>query len=295
MKYCLHEKIGNGGYANVYKCSDSLGIRYACKILPKDKNKRYRVQQEIHMLDSLVRSTRVARLIDAQEDDNSFYLILEWCKGGGIKEYLGNHDKYSENTVASIIRGVLRGLCHVHDKGIIHKDIKGPNILFADKTPDSEVKLIDFGASTFHHDRNNLMVCNELVGTPWFMAPEAINHEFGYKSDVWSIGVLAYQMISGEMPFDDRERLRRPLAVFKSIFNDTPQFRAEVWEGVSEEAKDFIRLCLSKEYHDRPFSEEALGHSWLMKTDCADRFGGDKLITEPFKYEKTDIMNALTF
>lgn len=288
QKYVLHEQIGSGGYSSVYKCSDKLGVRYACKVLSMDKNKRHRVQKEIDILEKLVKSTRVARIIDACEDASSFYIIEELCKGGGIKQYLGNYEKYSENTVASIVRGVLRGLYHIHDKGIIHRDIKNHNVLFADTTSDSEIKLVDFGAAIYN-PTTDAIYYDEMIGTPWYMAPETMNHLFAHKSDIWSVGVLTYYLLCGDLPFEDEYRLNRPFAVFKSILTKEPDFTDKIWNDISIEAIDFIKQCLHKEYADRPCAEKALSHKWLTNTDCSDRFKGSSLICRPFvKYNTNE-------
>lgn len=294
QKYVLQEQIGSGGYSSVYKCSDKLGIRYACKVLPMEKNKRHRVQKEIDILEKLVKSTRVARIIDACEDSSSYYIIEELCKGGGIKEYLGNYNKYSENTVASIIRGVLRGLYHIHEKGIIHRDIKSHNILFSDTTKDSEIKIVDFGAAIYNTSKDAIY-CEETIGTPWYMAPETINHMFAHKSDVWSVGILTYNLLSGDLPFDDEHRLNRPLAVFKSILTKEVEFQNNVWNDISPDAIEFIKLCLQKEYQKRPCSETALLHKWLTNTDCSDRFKGSSLICRPFVKYDTNVFMEQSF
>lgn len=83
-QYTLHEKIGEGGYSSVRKCTDGIGIRYACKILPKDKNKRFRVQQEVYVMKALKKSSKIVRFIEAAEDENAYYIVQEWCRGGSV-------------------------------------------------------------------------------------------------------------------------------------------------------------------------------------------------------------------
>ena len=297
IKYFLQDKLGSGGYSSVYRCVDNLGIRYACKILTKDQNKRERVRQEVEMLCGLRHSTRVARFIDAREDENNYYIIQEWCKGGMLREYVRKHDVYGENTVASIVRGILRGLYHIHDIGIVHRDIKGPNVMFADETADAEIRIIDFGAAMYMERKDETTFSNDLVGTPWFMAPEALGHKFGPKSDIWSLGVLTYQLLSGKMPFNDMENPYRPsiLRVFKSIYMDTPTMESIDWESISEDAKDFVKWCLQKNYGDRPFAEEALQHRWLTSSDCSNRFTGQPLLCSAFDHEVINsVINAAT-
>lgn len=297
-RYTLLEKLGDGGYGSVYKCRDQIGVRYACKVIPKNTYKRERVQQELEALEKLQRSTRVTRLIDAQEDDQSFYIIQEWCKGGALRDYVKSAPQlYGENTVASIVRGTLRGLCHVHRAELVHRDIKGGNILFADVTPDADIKLADFGASIeCDTGPNQVVESQNLVGTPWFVSPEGLSHKFGYKSDIWSLGVLTYQLLCGKMPFNDKEEPHSPKlsAIYRSIFTDDPNMKGRVWDSISPDAKDFVRRCLKKELHERPMAEDALSHPWLTKSDCADRFTGTalELVCTPFEFES--FMHART-
>lgn len=299
--YKLQEKLGSGGFSSVYKCVDHLGIRYACKVMDKQKNKRHRVQQEIEMLSQLNTSMRVARIIDAREDDTNFYVIQEWYKGGMLKDYVSKYDVYAENTVASIVRGILRGLYHIHSTGIVHRDIKGPNIVFSDPSPDADIRIIDFGAAMYLNRNkrgvNDLTPSDDIVGTPWYMAPEALSYKFGMKTDIWSVGVLTYQLLCGHMPFDDRESPSKPsiLRIFKSIYMDEPNMSSDGWKHISPEARDFVLSCLQKDVHKRPLAEDALNHPWLTSTDCSDRFTGVALECSPFLYENDTLMNAMSF
>ena len=150
QKYTLGDKIGVGGYADVHKCRDTIGNRYVCKVMPKQNNKRIRVQREIEALKRVSRvSLRVPKYIDAIENDDHYYLVQEWCRGGSLKNYMNARNEIYENTVASIVRGVLRGLSPIHENGIIHRDIKAENILFTDNDDDAILKVCDFGLAIF--------------------------------------------------------------------------------------------------------------------------------------------------
>lgn len=293
--YFLHEKLGDGGYSTVHRCSDIVGIRYVCKVLPKDKNKRSRVQNEVQILKRLSFSTKVPRIVEALEDDNAFYIIQEWCRGGPVQEYVSVYDKYSENTVASIIRGVLRGLHHIHEAGVIHRDIKASNILLADKSEDAEVKICDFGSAVIYDFEE--VETSDLVCTPWFAAPETLCHKLVPKSDVWSVGVMTYQLLTGRMPFNDWKNPKHPSVamIWRSILHEEPVYTGKYWDQVSEEAKDFVKCCLQKSIDNRLSVTEALGHTWLCGSACSDRFTGTPLMVKPFKYEESSIMNAHTY
>jgi len=277
-QYTLHNKLGQGGYSTVYKCTDAIGVRYACKQLPKQANKRSRVEQEIKIMQSLD-SPKLVRYVDAGEDDDNFYIISELCRGGVVKEYVANYGHFAENTVASIIRGVLRGLVHMHEKGIIHRDIKSGNVLLADKSEDADVKIADFGTSIYEGAKTT-----GIVGTPWFLSPESLCNACCTKSDVWSVGVMTYQLLSGVLPFNDREypmnpRLRK---LWLAILADDPKFTGTTWVDIDPDAIDFIKQCLQKEQINRPDAITALRHPWLTRTDCNDRFKGQPLTCHAF-------------
>jgi calcium-dependent protein kinase len=238
-------------------------------------------------------------LIEAQEDNEAYYIIQEWCKGGALRDYVKASPKlYGENTAASIVRGTLRGMCHVHKANLIHRDIKGGNILLADVSADADIKLGDFGAAIDCNGcgPNDTVEAKNLVGTPWFVAPEGLSHKFGFKSDVWSLGVLTYQLLCGRMPFNDKEEPLNPRVtyIYRSIFTDEPKMTGQTWDTVSQEAKAFVTRCLHKDFKKRPTAEEALNDPWLTKTECADRFRGTSLVCTPFEYEHDSLMNART-
>lgn len=293
-QYTLHAKIGEGGYASVYKCTDAIGIRYACKVLPKDKNNRARVQKEIDIMKKLAHSPKIVQFVDAAEDEKSFYIIQELCRGGSVKEYMTNYDNYSENTVSSIVRGVLRGLIHMHEQGFIHRDIKAGNILLGDQSDDADVKIGDLGTAI--QCEGEITEVEMLVGTPWFLAPENLKHQYHYNSDVWSVGVLTYQLLSGRMPFNDNENPYQPsiAKIWKEILYENPKFAGNRWATISNDAIEFVQKCLVKNYKNRPTAIECLQDSWLTKTDCNDRFKGTTLHCKPFKYENATFMKAKT-
>lgn len=293
-KYILHDTIGSGGYSTVYKCTDSIGIRYAIKQLPKSKNKRTRIQQEIHIMKLLKHSPKIVTFRDAGEDDENFYIVQDWCRGGDVKDYISNYENYAENTVSSVIRGVLRGLVHMHELGIIHRDIKAGNIMLGDRSEDADVKIGDFGTAII--TELEVTEVDDLIGTPWFLAPENLSSRYVTKSDIWSLGVMTYQLLSGKMPFNDHENPFSPslTKIWREILTSEPRMTSSRWKAVSEDAKDFIRKCLTKDYTSRPSALELLNHPWLTRTDCNDRFKGKPLMCSPFKFEDMTMMKAKT-
>ena len=293
-QYTLHQKLADGGYASVYKCTDTIGIRYACKKLPKNKNKRNRITQEIFVMKSLIKSPKIVKFVDAGEDNEHYYIVQEWCRGGSVQDYVKQYPDYGENTVASIVRGTLRGLYHMHERGIIHCDIKAGNVFLGDNSEDADVKIGDMGTAII--TKLKVVEVDDLIGTPWFMAPENLNHKYHTTSDIWSLGVMTYQLLSGKLPFNDKSNPSNPSVslIWKSILTEEPILTGRRWDSISEDAKDFVRMCLEKDYMKRPSSYECLQHPFLTKTDCNDRFKGIALQCEPFKYENEAQMYAMT-
>ena len=292
-KYTLHQKLGEGGYSTVYKCTDHIGIRFACKVLPKDKNKGARVTQEVAIMKLLEKSPKIVRFEDACEDGGAFYIIQEWCRGGSVQEYVKSFPNYGENTVASIVRGTLRGLCHMHDQGIIHADIKPSNIFLGDLSEDADVKIGDLGTAIVSSSQYNCIVVDNLVGTPWFMAPENLASKYHTTSDIWSIGVMTYQLLCGKLPFNDTTYPLSPRinAIWRDILHGSPGFKERQWDNINDCAKDFVLSCLNKDYTKRSTAIDCLRHPWLTRTDCNDRFKGQPLTCEAFVYDD----NAMTF
>jgi calcium-dependent protein kinase len=293
-KYTLHKCIGEGGYSKVYKCTDEIGIRYACKQLTKAKNTRERVTQEISVMKALHKSPKIVRFVDAGEDDDNFYIVQEWCRGGSAQEYIQRHPSYDENTVASIVRGTIRGLCHMHENGIIHRDIKAGNVLFADVSDDADVKIGDMGTALFAV--TDIIEVDKLVGTPWFMAPENLRHVYHPSSDIWSAGVMTHQLLCGKLPFNDWQNPINPdlAKIWYSILYQEPSMSSLRWDNISSDAKDFVKLCLHKDFTQRQCAKELLKHPWLTNSDCSDRFKGQPLKCQPFKYENEAQMKAMT-
>jgi len=255
--------IGRGGYSTVYRCVDPKGHTYACKLLRKEQNKPDRIHREVRALKQVASSSRVTHLHDRVEDDDATYLIMDWCRGGALQPGWA----FSELDTSNIIRQTLHALHDVHAAGVIHCDIKPDNVLLSDLVLDTSVlKLCDFGGAVFYENDGAAIQLppHSLVGTPWFISPEALRHEITPRTDVWGIGIMAYMLLTnGRKPFNDPEHLMHPRiqSLWRSITTDEPSWRDE--DRISTTAMDFVRCCLAKAYQDRPHVHEALDHPWL--------------------------------
>lgn len=264
--YQINTKIGNGGYSSVFRCKNKYNVDLACKILPKSKNNFKDVQNEISIMKLLSTCPKTVDIIDNGQDDSSYYIIQELCKGGDLYNYIGVHKHLQEKLVARIIYDVCIALAYMHDIGIIHKDIKESNLYITNTNDDIDlgIKLGDFGISSITH--YGVTKTTDLKGTTFFMAPENLMRSYYFKSDVWSVGVLTYKLLSGTYPFNDRDNPKQPIKnnIWKSIYRDEAQFHSTEWKYISEEAKDFILRCLQHNTLQRMNIEQCLQHPWLL-------------------------------
>lgn len=247
--------IAQGSNSKIYTCRNTIGMRAICKEISKKKTLPINVEREVECLSLLSHSSKVVQLFDVFEDSESYYLIQEWCRGGSIQDYINSHAPNTEHTVASIVRDVLRGLVHVHSEGVVHRDIKPGNILFIDDSY-SEVKLADFGAA-FLCTTDGLMDVGYPTGTPWYMAPETLRSTAGYLSDIWSIGIMTYQLLAGRAPFQGKTAEN----IWRNILTTKPSMETD---DISADAIDFVKGCLAFEYIDRPSAIECLEHPWIV-------------------------------
>jgi len=182
-------------------------------------------------------------------------------------------------TVASFMRAVLRTLAQCHSHRILHRDVKPGNFMLLSEAPDAPLKAIDFGLAAFFDPGKLPRSDLGLEGTPWFMAPEVLSSRVGPEADVWSAGVMAYQLLCGRLPFDDASNPEAPAlsAIWKAILTQQPSFRGTTWGSISDEAKNFVSLLLRKDPKQRPSARETLAHPWVLGGDASARALGAPL------------------
>ncbi|XP_029627320.1 mitogen-activated protein kinase kinase kinase kinase 4-like isoform X3 [Salmo trutta] len=263
----LVEVVGNGTYGQVYKGRHvKTGQLAAIKVMDVTEEEEEEIKLEINMLKTYSHHRNIATYYGAfvkksrAGQDDQLWLVMEYCGAGSVtdlvKKTKGNSLK--EDWIAYICREVLRGLSHLHSHHVIHRDIKGQNVLL---TENAEVKLVDFGVSA-QLDRT-IGRRNTFIGTPYWMAPEVIacdenpDSTYDYRSDLWSLGITALEMAEGAPPLCDMHPMR---ALFLIPRNLPPKLKSKKW---SKKLMTFVESCLVKNYLHRPATETLLRHSFI--------------------------------
>ncbi|KAM6161056.1 myosin light chain kinase 3 [Erethizon dorsatum] len=255
---CQHQVLGGGRFGQVHKCTEkSTGLPLAAKVIKvKSVKDRDDVKNEINIMNQLSH-VNLIQLYDAFESKNSFTLVMEYVDGGELFDRITD-EKYrlTELDVVLFTRQICEGVHYLHQHYILHLDLKPENILCVSQTG-HQIKIIDFGLARRYKPREKLKV---NFGTPEFLAPEVVNYEFvSFPTDMWSVGVIAYMLLSGLSPFlgeTDAETMN-------FIVNCSWDFDADTFEGLSEEAKDFVSRLLVKEKSCRMSAAQCLKHEWL--------------------------------
>ncbi|XP_041438299.1 mitogen-activated protein kinase kinase kinase kinase 4 isoform X9 [Xenopus laevis] len=263
----LVEVVGNGTYGQVYKGRHvKTGQLAAIKVMDVTEDEEEEIKLEINMLKKYSHHRNIATYYGAfikkspPGHDDQLWLVMEFCGAGSITDLVKNTkgNTLKEDWIAYISREILRGLAHLHAHHVIHRDIKGQNVLL---TENAEVKLVDFGVSA-QLDRT-VGRRNTFIGTPYWMAPEVIacdenpDATYDYRSDLWSCGITAIEMAEGAPPLCDMHPMR---ALFLIPRNPPPRLKSKKW---SKKFFSFIEGCLVKNYMQRPPTEQLLKHPFI--------------------------------
>ncbi|XP_059380846.1 TRAF2 and NCK interacting kinase b isoform X3 [Carassius carassius] len=263
----LVELVGNGTYGQVYKGRHvKTGQLAAIKVMDVTGDEEEEIKAEINMLKKYSHHRNIATYYGAfikknpPGMDDQLWLVMEFCGAGSVTDLIKNTkgNTLKEEWTAYICREILRGLTHLHQHKVIHRDIKGQNVLL---TENAEVKLVDFGVSA-QLDRT-VGRRNTFIGTPYWMAPEVIacdenpDATYDFKSDLWSLGITAIEMAEGAPPLCDMHPMR---ALFLIPRNPAPRLKSKKW---SKKFQSFIESCLVKNHNQRPSTEQLMKHPFI--------------------------------
>ncbi|RFU30839.1 hypothetical protein B7463_g5493, partial [Scytalidium lignicola] len=207
----------------------------------------------------------ILTLVDYFETMNNLYLVTDLALGGELFDRICRKGSYYESDAADLIRATLSAVAYLHDHGIVHRDLKPENLLFRTPEDNADLLIADFGLSRIM-DEEQFHVLTTTCGTPGYMAPEIFKKTgHGKPVDIWAIGVITYFLLCGYTPFDRDSNLEEMQAILVADYSFTP---VEYWRGVSLQARDFIRRCLTIDPTQRMTAHEALSHPFVVGVDA---------------------------
>ncbi|XP_023251643.1 serine/threonine-protein kinase 17A [Seriola lalandi dorsalis] len=265
------KELGRGKFAVVRKCVEKCtGHEYAAKFMRKRRKGqdcRTEIIHEISVLELATVSSRVVNLHQVYEMASEMVLVLEFAAGGEIFNQCvadREDEAFSEEDVKRLMRQILEGVSFLHQNNIVHLDLKPQNILLTSCSPLGDIKIVDFGLSR--------MVCShqelrEIMGTPEYVAPEILNYEpISTATDMWSIGVLTYVMLTGISPFLGEDKQE----TFLNISQLSVSYTEEELQQLDQAALSFIQMLLRKQPQDRATAEQCLKHPWLQSSESQE-------------------------
>ncbi|XP_010031280.2 calcium-dependent protein kinase 13 [Eucalyptus grandis] len=266
-RYLIDRELGRGEFGVTYLCIDRASRDLlACKSISKRKLRTAvdveDVRREVAIMRHLPRSPSIVSLKEACEDDNAVHLVMELCEGGELFDRIVARGHYTERAAAAVTRTIVEvvQLCHHH--GVIHRDLKPENFLFANKKENSPLKAIDFGLSIFFKPGEKF---SEIVGSPYYMAPEVLKRNYGPEIDIWSAGVILYILLCGVPPFWAESEQGVAQAILRGLID----FKRDPWPSVSEGAKSLVRQMLEPDPKLRLTATQVLEHPWLQNAKKA--------------------------
>ena len=259
--YQLESKLGEGNYGTVYLGYNSKTLeRVAAKSVQIRTLSGKSLQQmecEIKVLKNLTNS-HVVQLHEVLKTQNNVYLIMEYCAGGDLATYVKTHGPVDEITAKKWLGQLVSAFQSMQEHQVMHRDLKLANILLTESSPRGDVKVADFGFARYLND--NSLALTQL-GTPLYMAPEIFNGEqYSYKADVWSLGVLSFEVLVGRAAF-----VCRALNQLKELQQKPPDFPPV--PELSEEAQDFVRVMMTYDPAERPSFQDMSGHAFLRSEE----------------------------
>jgi len=252
--------IGRGTFSTVYRgIVSEFGIECAIKMIDLSSFDTVHLERELNNMNQC-NHENIVRIYHAFIENGSAFLILEYCRGGTLQNRLSISHHFDEKYAVKIVYSILSAISFLHSKNIIHRDIKAGNIFFLDETKESRVLLGDFGFSKQIDEHDGAISC---AGTPEYMAPEVLTAfdngvPYDKKCDIWSIGVLSFQMLMGYVPFQTKS-LHTYLQ--KMMKRDYKYPKA----GPSNDARSFIDACLNPNPSERPDANDLMSHCWITE------------------------------
>lgn len=270
--YNFHKLIGEGTFGAVKQATwtkpDGSKVEVAVKCINKKlvRGKPEVVLDEMNVLKNLS-SSHIVQIYDWFESKDKYFLVFELVPGGELFGRIVDRHHFSEHDAARCVQAILNGVAYLHHKDICHRDLKPENLLLRTKGNQhlDDIVIADFGVA--RHLEPEGQVNKTLVGSPGYSAPELLTRSgyLGKPADIWSIGVVAYAVLSGTTPFSVTSE---PQVMVDQQTSGKIDFSKPIWKDISAEAKDFITKCCVVDPEKRMTVDEALNHPWIQN-ECA--------------------------
>ena len=267
--YEVGKKLGGGTYGQVYLCTKKkTNEKVAVKVLKRNKknNKLNKeLLSEIELL-KVLDHRNIINIFEFYEGSSLIYIVTHYCKSGNLFQYVRKTNNYiSESQVSVLLFQILSAINYCHQQNIIHRDIKPENIMLDDNSKCGYpfIRIIDFGTAKYLEKEYE----NEVIGTPYYIAPEVIKKRYDSKCDLWSIGILLYFLISKKRPFDGKKIEE----IFEAINNKEVNLSIKPFDTTSDELKDILIKLLKKNPNERLNAQDALNHPWFIKNKTKEK------------------------
>ena len=276
-KYEIIKELGSGAFSRCLQVKNkTTGNLYACKEIQKKKMADLEgFKYEINILIKLDHPN-IIKLYEVYENENYFYLIMELCSGGELFDRIitniENGKPFTEVQAAVIFQQMMSAINYCHKNNIVHRDLKPENLLLLEQSPNSPIKVIDFGMSKIC-DPNDIMF--ERVGTAYYISPEVLEGMYDEKCDIWSAGVILYILLCGYPCFNGETDEQ----IYKEIRKKKYDFPSPEWDIISDDAKNLIKKMLS-DADERISAEEVLKDPWVVEHAPNAKKGGLVQINE---------------
>ncbi|RWR85448.1 calcium-dependent protein kinase 1 [Cinnamomum micranthum f. kanehirae] len=265
--YNLGRKLGQGQFGMTYLCVEKVtGKEYACKSIAKRKLITQEdvedVRREIQIMHHLAGHPNVISITGAFEDGVAVHVVMELCAGGELFDRIIQRRHYTEKKAAELARVIVSVVEACHSLGVMHRDLKPENFLFVNQKEESLLKTIDFGLSTFFKPGETF---TDVVGSPYYVAPEVLRKRYGQEADIWSAGVIIYILLSGVPPFWGETEQE----IFEQVLHGDLDFSLDPWPSISQSAKDLMKRMLVRDPKKRMTAHEVLCHPWVRVNGVA--------------------------
>ncbi|KVI08278.1 Calcium-binding EF-hand [Cynara cardunculus var. scolymus] len=248
-RYRFGKELGRGEFGVTYECQDKeSGEKVACKKISKSRLRTEidveDVRREVDIMRHLPSHPNIVRYKDVFEDKEAIYLVMELCEGGELFDRIVAKGHYTERAAALVTKTIV-------------EVVQPENFLYVGRDENASLKAIDFGLSIFFEPEQRF---REIVGSPYYMAPEVLRRNYGAEVDVWSAGVILYILLCGVPPFWAETEEGIAQAIIKGDVN----YRRDPWPRVSQDAKSLVKAMLEPIPQKRPTVQQVLGSQWIQ-------------------------------